>query len=114
MLLINDKISVEELRKMASRMFGRLVKAVVDIDKEIMLVDADLHSDEELELIELGSKQKSLWGINLYPDIYGQENWIEFDSMINLRPSWSNMTRGVDDPAIQSRIRIIVTRLVKS
>ena len=83
-------------------MFARLVKAVVDIEKEIMIVDAELHADEELMLLDHGSEQKNLWGINLYPDRIGNDNWIEFDSMINLRPSWGNKSRGVDDPNIQN------------
>jgi hypothetical protein len=50
------------------------------------LLDADLHADQEASLLADGSKQASLWGINLYPDVAG-EDWLEFDSMINLRPS---------------------------
>ena len=47
MKIIKDKITRLELREMSVKMFGNLVKAVVDIDKEIMAVDAELHSDEE-------------------------------------------------------------------
>ena len=78
-----------------------------------MTVDADLHADEEILMLEQGSEQHNLWGINLYPDRFGSENWIEFDSMINLRPSWGNKSRGVDDPAIRKKILEIVTKLVQ-
>lgn len=114
MRIVDTTISVEELKNMSEKMFARLVKAVVDIEKEIMVVDAELHADEELMLLEYGSEQKNLWGINIYPEHVGNENLIEFDSMINLRPSWGNKSRGVDDPKIRTRITEIVTKLVKS
>jgi len=112
MKIIKDKILIFELRKMAEQMFGNLVKAVVDVEKEIMVVDGELHADEEALLLEKGSQQKSLWGINIYPEIQGEE-WIEFDSMINLRPSFQNLSRGVDDLSVRRKIRKIVNKLVK-
>lgn len=114
MKIINkdNKISKKELKEMSENMFGDLVKAVVDIEKEIMAVDAELHADQEKELLDSGSKQEYLWGINLYPDETG-EDFIEFDSMINLRPSWGNSSRGVDDAKIQENIIKIVNSLVE-
>ncbi len=107
MKLVSEKIFVEQLKKMSEKMFGGIVKAVVDIEQEIMAVDAELHAD-----LERGCQQKNLWGINFHPDNFGHEGWIEFDSMINLRPSWGNKTRSVDDPKIQEKIKSIVNNLV--
>lgn len=107
-----NKISKKELKKMAEDMFGDLVKAVVDIEKKIMIVDADLHADQEKKLLEEGSQQEYLWGINLYPD-ESEKYFVEFDSMINLRPSWGNRSRGVEDKNIQEKIIKIVTNLVE-
>jgi len=76
-----------------------------------MAVDADLHSDEEALLIEHGSTQGDLWGINLYPEL-PPGDWIEFDSLINIRPSQGNRSRGVDDPDVRSRIVDVVDSLV--
>jgi hypothetical protein len=106
-----NKISVDELRRLAASRFGDMIKAVVDVERRIMIVDADLHSDQEAELLADGSRQESLWGINLYPDLPEVE-WIEFDSMINLRPSFGNRSRGVDDAAIRARITDVVRDLV--
>ncbi|MBI2459345.1 MAG: hypothetical protein HYV53_02200 [Parcubacteria group bacterium] len=97
---------------MAEKMFGNLVKAVVDIERGIMAVDAELHADEEAGLIKNGSEQKDLWGINLYPALK-TDDFIEFDSMINLRPRQGNLTRGVEDEKIQEKIRLIVNKLIK-
>jgi len=97
---------------MSAKMFGNLVKAVVDVKKEIMAVDAELHADEEALLLENGSEQKNLWGINIYPEMEGSD-FVEFDSMINLRPSQNNRSRGVEDIEIQKSILKIVNKLIK-
>jgi len=107
MRIVEKEISIEELKKMASKMFGNLVKGVVDVEDGILVIDAELHSDEEAYLLERGSKQGNLWGINIYPDL-DQEERIEFDSMINLRPSQNNNSRGVDNEDIQNKILDIV------
>lgn len=113
MQVVDQTIANAELKKMASKMFGDLVKAVIDLEKEIMIVDAEFHADEEQYLIEHGSHQSQLWGINLYPDRFGQQDFIQFDSMINLRPHDNNPTRGVSDPAIRAKIKNIVSQLIK-
>lgn len=112
MKVVEKKISIRAIKEIAKRMFGILVKAVVDVEKEIMAINAELHADEEQYLLQLGSKQENLWGINLYLEKDGDE-FIEFDSMINLKPSQGNFSRSIDDPKIQKKIIQIVNKLVK-
>jgi hypothetical protein len=109
--IIDSPISLSELKIMAEGRFGNLVKAVVDIERKIMAVDGELHADEEAILLENGSIQENLWGINIYPDLEGPER-IEFDSVINIRPSQGNRSRGIDDPMIRERILQAVTGLM--
>ena len=97
---------------MAERTFGNFVKAVVDIERKEMAIDGELHSDEEALLLENGSRQENLWGINIYPELVGPDR-IEFDSVINIRPSQGNRSRGVDDPVNRERIAQVVSELVK-
>jgi hypothetical protein len=106
-----NPVPIDELRQLAAARFGDMVKAVVDLERGIVLLDAELHADQEAALLAEGSAQRDLWGINLYPDSEGPD-WIEFDSMINLRPSFGNRSRGVDDPATRSAITALVQRLV--
>ena len=101
-----------ELQRMAEARFGDMVKAVVDLERSIMLLDAEMHADEEAELLADGSQLQDLWGINLYPGLPENE-WLEFDSMINLRPSLGNQSRGVDDSTTRERITDLVRRLVR-
>jgi hypothetical protein len=108
---VKNKISINELREMAKKMDGELVKAVVDIEKGVMVVDAEMHVDEEAFLLDHEAKQKNLWGINLYPD-KPQDQFIEFDSMINIRPWQDNRSRHVNDPTVRRKIIKIVDSLV--
>ncbi|OIO06486.1 hypothetical protein CO115_01730 [Candidatus Falkowbacteria bacterium CG_4_9_14_3_um_filter_36_9] len=111
MKIIKDKILIEELKEMSAKMFGNLVKAVVDVEKKIMAIDGELHADEEALLLENSSEQKNLWGINIYPELSG-EDFIEFDSMINLRPAQGNKSRGVDNTEIRNNILAVVNKLI--
>lgn len=111
MKIIQDKITLEELKEMSAKMFGNLVKAVVDVEKRIMTIDGELHADEESLMLANGSKQNNLWGINIYPDTSGGD-FIEFDSMINLRPAQGNRSRGVEDENTRKQIVEIVNSLI--
>ena len=111
MKIITQTLAISELKQMAA-MLGNMVKAVVDVDRELIAVDAELHSDLEALLLEDGSKQKSLWGINLYPDMQGDE-FVEFDSLINMRPSQGNRSRGVEDEGVRKKIIGIVTKRIE-
>jgi Protein of unknown function (DUF5674) len=107
-----DKISIKELKEMAERMYEPLVKAVVDIRQKKIVVDAEMHVDEEQFLLENGSKQNDLWGINLYPDKFGSDDFIEYDSMVNIRPSQDNPSREVQSEEVRAQIEAIVKEVV--
>ncbi|MBQ1790842.1 MAG: hypothetical protein II008_11730, partial [Oscillospiraceae bacterium] len=91
MLICEQPVSRRDLQQMAAAGFGDMVKAVVDVDRQLLAIDADLHADLESLLLESGSAQNSLWGINLYPD--EAEDFVEFDSLINIRPMSGNRSR---------------------
>ncbi|PYM50784.1 MAG: hypothetical protein DMD77_10485 [Candidatus Rokuibacteriota bacterium] len=108
---MNTPVTLEELRRLAADQFGDFVKAVVDVGRGVMAIGGELHADEEATLLDEGARQADLWGINLYPD-RPVEEMVEFDSMINVRPSQSNRSRGVEDPTVRRQIQVIVERLV--
>ena len=105
-------ITQAELLELAKERFGDLVKAVVDMASGRMAVGGELHADMEALFLEQGCKQTDLWGINLYPE-KSEEDFAEFDSMINVRPSQGNRSRGVEDVKIQKDILEIVARWVQ-
>jgi hypothetical protein len=110
--IIRRSIPRAHLSRLAEAQFGDMVKAVVDIERRLVAIGGELHADEEAALMEDGSAQGDLWGINLYPAETG-DAWIEFDSLINVRPSHGNRSRNVEDRVIQERIRHIIHALVQ-
>ena len=111
-MIVKKPISRKQLAEIAKERFGDLVKAVIDTKQEIMALGGDLHADEEAVLIEKeGSKREDVWGINLYPE-KEEEDLIEFDSVINLKPSFGNRSRGVDNHETKEKIRNVVKKLV--
>ena len=111
MIILDKPIKKNELNDMATKMFGDMVKGVVDVEQGKLALDAELHADLEALFLENGSKQEFLWGINLYPEEDG-EDFLEFDSLINIRPRQNNRGRGVYDEKIRLQISDIVTRWI--
>lgn len=110
--IINLPIALAQLQEIAKERFGDMVKCVVDLEKKIMAVGGELHADEEAVLLDAGSLQQNLWGFNIYVD-QPRESWIEFDSMINIRPSQGNRSRSLENLEIQKQIIDIVNTLVQ-
>lgn len=108
-----ERVSLEHLEQLARGLTGEMVKAVVDIERRIMAIGGLMHADEEAALIDDGSRQADLWGINLYPAERRSDDFVEFDSMINLRPGQDNRSRGVEDAATRATIVQIIDRLVE-
>ena len=112
MKIITETVVLDEVKQMAVNTFGNMVKAVVDIDRGLIALDAELHSDLEALLLADGSEQKNLWGINLYPDIEA-EGFVEFDSVINMRPSQDNRSRGVENEKVRKKIIEVVNKRIR-
>ncbi|MBI2025362.1 hypothetical protein HYT04_01045 [Candidatus Kaiserbacteria bacterium] len=111
--IVKDGITREELRALAHEQYGDIIKAVVDVERGIMGVGGELHVDIQSLLIEKEhSRGDTTWGINLYLDKTGGE-FIEFDSMVNLKPALGNKTRAVESVEVQEKIKEIVRRLIK-
>ena len=111
MLILNNPISRAELKEFAANTFGDMIKYVADVDKGLLAIDADLHADLERLLLENGSQQTSLWGFNLYPDETG-EDFIEYDSLINIRSWQGNPSRDVLDKDVREKIAGIVNQYI--
>lgn len=109
--IITEPISKTELVSFTNEQFPDLVKGVVDIEREVMAIGGELHADEEALLLKDGSRQENLWGVNFRFD-WPEDQWIEFDSMINIRPARGNRSRNVESQEIQRRIRRIINKLI--
>ena len=111
MQILQQAISISELKELAQNTFGDMIKCVADVRLGLLAVDADLHADLERLLLEVGSAQEDLWGFNLWVEEEG-EDFIEFDSLINIRAWQGNPTRDVVDPEVRDTIKSIVNTFI--
>lgn len=111
MQILQQPISREELRVLAGNTFGDMVKCVADVRQGLLAIDANLHADLERLLLENGSAQEDLWGFNLWVEEEGDE-FIEFDSLINIRSWQGNPSRDVLDSVNREGIQKIVAQFI--
>jgi hypothetical protein len=112
MQILRQKITREHLKTLAANTFIDMIKCVADVKQGLLAVDAELHADLESMLLENGSEQDYLWGFNLYPDEIG-DDFIEFDSLINIRSWQGNRSRDVEDENVREQIREIVSKYIE-
>jgi len=110
--ILTNKISRAELKTIAQETFEVMVKAVVDVEKGTLALGGELHADANAALLESGSEQKHLWGINLYPD-KKLEDWIEYIALINIRPATGNRSMEIKDPHLRGKIQEIICTLIE-
>ncbi len=112
MQILRQKITREQLKTLAANTFVDMIKCVADVKQNLLAVDAELHADLESMLLENGSEQDCLWGFNLYPDETG-DDFIEFDSLINIRSWQGNRSRDVENESVRGQIRKIVSKYIE-
>ena len=111
MQILQTAITRAELAALAENTFGDMIKCVADVKQGLLAIDAELHADLERLLLENGSAGEDLWGFNLYPDEEG-EDFIEYDSLINIRSWQGNPSRGISNPEIKESIEKIVSQFI--
>lgn len=101
--IIRDQASTRQIQQMQQE-FGDFIKVVVDIRRSILAGGGEAHFDLEQLLLQDGSLQRDLWGANWFPET-GE---IEFESIINIRPSQNNRSMWIEDSIIQIQVTQII------
>ena len=107
LLIIRTKIDQESCAKVAEDLKG-YIKVVVDVRRKILSAGGQKHVDGEQMLLKDGSLQEDLWGAGL--DLETSE--MDFDSMINLRPT-QNASREILDQKIRQQVELITRSLLQ-
>ena len=111
--IIKEKITKQELIDMAKENYGDMIKAVVDIKKEIIAIGGEFHSDASVILVEQeGSNQEDVWGVNIYPEKEKNER-LEFNSLVNIKPLKNNRDAEIESEEIKDKIKNIADRLIE-
>jgi len=108
LILLRNKADAETLKKVAEDLDG-YIKVVVDTELEILTAGGTRHFEGEQLLLQEGSKQSDLWGGGL--DLETGE--MDYDSMINIRPTQENPSRTVLAQDIRKKMDIIIGALLK-
>jgi Protein of unknown function (DUF5674) len=109
--IVREPISFKELETIAQATYKEMVKAVADVEKEIIAVGGELHADAEAVLLEAECRQENLWGINIYLE-KPKNDRIQYTSFINIRPRHLNFSLELKDEKLRLKIRTIVDRLI--
>jgi len=112
MRIIREPVNLNILFKDMDSGFTDMIKIVVDVQREIAAIDAEMHADLEEILLNDGSEQRHLWGVNIYPDKKGQD-FIEYTSFINIRPSDNNRSMELLDVNLREKVLNIVNELIR-
>ena len=110
--IVEDKITLGEIREIAKEFYVSMIKGVVDIEKEIVAFGGEYHADANEILIENGSLQSDVWGFNIYFE-RPKDSWIEYVSLINIRPQANNLEMEIKDKDIRKRMKTIINSKIK-
>lgn len=106
--MILEKTTNEQSKQMAQD-FDGYIKIVVDVKRGILTGGGKRHVEGEQLLLKNGSRQDDLWGGGL--DLESGE--IDYNSMINIRPSQQNMSRDIMSQEIRNIFDEVVHKLLK-
>lgn len=87
-----------EIKKLQEK-FDTYIKTVIDIEKKICSAGCDRHFESEKILLEQESKQSDIWGGGIDVDTKD----IDFNSLVNIRPSDNNSSNDILDPTVRKK-----------
>lgn len=94
--IIHQKATRQQLKEMLKEL-DPLIKLAVDIRRNILAGGGQMNADCEGVLIQSGSRQEDIWGANWIP----ATQTIEYEALINIRPSQQNSSMKIQDYAIR-------------
>lgn len=109
--IVKEKISKDELKKLAEESFGNMFKIVVDIERKILVAGGELHADSIELFLGDGSEAKNLWGANFYL-FEKSEQRIKYNALINIRPERDNRGMEIQNKKIRDKIKQIAEDLL--
>ena len=111
--IVEDNISVDELMELSKETYYPMIKGVVDIKNEVIAFGGEYHMDANNVLLEQGYSQNNIWGFNVYLNKNDdRESWIEYMSLINIRPLQNNLDMEIQDQTIKDSIKNIVNKKI--
>jgi hypothetical protein len=108
MICIITKLATDIQLSQMSRMFGDYIKLAVDVERGILAGGGESHAECEVALLSVDSRQENIWGAGL--NLMTRQ--IEYDSIINIRPSQGNRSMIIQNATIRLRINQLIDQLI--
>lgn len=110
--ILTEKISIDEVKKLADFWYGTMIKGAVDVENERVALGGDYHIEDSELLTSTGSKFEFVWGFNIRFE-ENPDGVLEFDSMVNIKPNLGNRSRGVNDLEIIKKATEIIYKFIE-
>ncbi len=111
--IIREKIPKDELARIVKENFGTMVKIDVDVERGVLAIGGEWHSEGDELLAQDGSSRRDVWGANFYP-WNPSDSRVEYISLINIKPQFNNRSMEVEDEKTKEKMREIISRLLLS
>jgi len=105
--LLKEKAVPTQIQEMLQQ-YESMIKIVVDVRRRLLSGGGEMHADCESVLLDDGSEQDDLWGANWYPN----EQRIEFESLINIRPRLGNRNIVIQDENLRRQVESVTREIL--
>lgn len=117
MIILSRKYTIDDIYEINTFPNG-FVKGVVDLDQELVALDAEMHYElADYLRQQRGSQESSLWGFNLWLENEGIDDILEYDSFINIH---NNQLHGyprggmdIKDPSIVTKATEVICKWIE-
>jgi hypothetical protein len=109
--ILDHKICVEEIKRIAEFWYGTMIKGTVDIEGRRVAIGGDYHIESSELLTDTGSNFEDIWGFNIRFE-ETPEGDLEFDSMVNIKPNMGNRARNIEDTETVKKAREIIYEFI--
>ncbi len=105
--ILEKPVSMDYVRELAVEWYGTMIKGTVDIAKNKVAIGGKYHVESCELLVEGGGDHTNVWGFNIRFE-EDQNGILEFDSLVNIKPSLGNKSRSVENPEIIKKATEII------
>lgn len=105
--IIRQPATEKEIKEMLEEL-ETYIKLAVDVERNILAGGGEYHADCEEVLLEDGSQQENIWGVDWYPG----SRTIGFGALINIRPDQDNRGMEIENARLRQRVEILVRDLL--
>jgi len=110
-VILDHKISIEEVKKIAEFWYGTMIKGAVDIESSKVALGGDYHIEDSELLTSTGSKFEDIWGFNIrFEEV--PDGVLEFDSMVNIKPNYGNHSRNIVNEEVIKKATDIIYKFI--